>query len=117
MSKKTKSTTQQIRELIDKGWTAKRIAAKVGCKPQRVYAVRYQTNKARGLGAIGATVPNPIDGIGVPPRRRGRPRRAPLAGTGISLPVQPVPILETYAPFMPIKKPSLWTRIKNFFGV
>jgi hypothetical protein len=83
MSKKTKSTTQQIRELIDKGWTAKRIAAKVGCKPQRVYAVRYQTNKARGLGAIGATVPNPIDGIGVPPRRRGRPRRAPLAGAGI----------------------------------
>tara|TARA_R110000772_G_scaffold980_7_gene3464 strand:- start:6707 stop:7060 length:354 start_codon:yes stop_codon:yes gene_type:complete len=116
MSKKTKSATQQIRELIDKGWTAKRIAAKVGCKPQRVYAVRYQINKARGLGAIGATVPNPIDGIGVPPRRRGRPRRALLAGTGISLPVQPVPILETYAPFMPIEKPSLWTRIKNFFG-
>jgi hypothetical protein len=89
MSKKTKSTTQQIRELIDKGWTAKRIAAKVGCKPQRVYAVRYQTNKARGLGAIGATVPNPIDGIGVPPRRRGRPRRAPLAGAGITAPYSP----------------------------
>lgn len=111
MSKKTKSTTQQIRELIDKGWTAKRIAAKVGCKPQRVYAVRYQTNKARGLGAIGATVPNPIDGIGVPPRRRGRPRRAPLAGTGITAPVQPKPMVFTYVE----PAPSLWTRIKNFF--
>ena len=111
MSKKTKSTTQQIRELIDKGWTAKRIAAKVGCKPQRVYAVRYQINKARGLGAIGATVPNPIDGIGVPPRRRGRPRRAPLAGAGISLPVQPKPMVFTYVE----PAPSLWTRIKNFF--
>lgn len=111
MSKKTKSTTQQIRELIDKGWTAKRIAAKVGCKPQRVYAVRYQTNKARGLGAIGATVPNPIDGIGVPPRRRGRPRRAPLAGAGITAPVQPKPMVFTYVE----PAPSLWTRIKNFF--
>ena len=116
MSKTNKSVQQQIRDLLDKGYSAKRICAKLGCKAQRVYSVRYQTNKARGLGAIGATVPNPIDGIGVPPRRRGRPRRAPLAGAGISLPVQPVPILETYAPFMPIEKPSLWTRIKNFFG-
>ena len=116
MSKRNKSVQQQIRDLLDKGYSAKRICAKLGCKAQRVYSVRYQTNKARGLGAIGATVPNPIDGIGVPPKRRGRPRRAPLAGAGITAPVQPVPILETYAPFMPIEKPSLWTRIKNFFG-
>lgn len=112
MSKKQKTMTQQIRELIDKGYSAKRISTKLGCKPQRVYAVRYQINKARGLGAIGTTAPNPVDGIGTPPKRRGRPRRAPLAGTGISLPVQHEPIVVT--PTTPTS--SLWTRIKNFLG-
>jgi hypothetical protein len=111
MSKRNKSVQQQIRDLLDKGYSAKRICAKLGCKAQRVYSVRYQTNKARGLGAIGATVPNPIDGIGVPPKRRGRPRRAPLAGAGITAPVQPKPMVFTYVE----PAPSLWTRIKNFF--
>jgi hypothetical protein len=113
MSKKTKSVTQQIRELIDKGYSVRRITDKLGCKPQRVYAVRYRVNKARGLGAIGATVPNPLDGIGVPPRRRGRPRRVALSETGISLPVQHAPIVVTPTP----QTLSLWTHIKNFFGV
>jgi len=111
MSKRNKSVQQQIRDLLDKGYSAKRICAKLGCKAQRVYSVRYQTNKARGLGAIGVTAPNPTDGIGTPPKRRGRPRRAPLTGTGISLPIQPKPMVFTYVE----PKPSLWTRIKNFF--
>jgi len=113
MSKKTKSTAQQIRELIDKGYSAKRISAKLGCKPQRVYAVRYQTNKARGLGAIGTTVPNPVDGIGTPPKRRGRPRRLPLSGTGITAPEQHTPLVVER---VEEEAPSLWQRIKNIFG-
>tara|TARA_B110000503_G_scaffold23210_1_gene36196 strand:- start:879 stop:1211 length:333 start_codon:yes stop_codon:yes gene_type:complete len=109
MSKKTKSVTQQICEMMDKGYSVRRITDKLGCKPQRVYAVRYQVNKARGLGAIGATTPNPIDGIGAPPKRRGRPRRVPLLGSGIAVAEQPTPITV-------VSKPSLWTNIKNFFG-
>ena len=77
--KKYKSTAQRIRALIDKGYNNKAIIEKLKCKPQAVYNIRYQLNKERGLGSIGA-LPKPVDGIGEPPKKRTRKVRA---GTGI----------------------------------
>lgn len=125
MNKKL-STTQRIRTLIDKGHNNKAIIEKLQCKPQAVYNIRYQLNKERGLGSIGA-LPKPTDGIGAPPKKRTRKVKA---GELASLPVhathpainawQHVPIRAEGEPvYMPITmvepKPTLWQRIKGWF--
>ena len=126
MRKKT-STAQRIRSLIDSGYNNKAIIEKLKCKPQAVYNIRYQLNKERGLGSIGA-LPNPVSGIGAPPKKRTRKVRA---GTGIVSDPKPVinpaqnmwlhdaPALQGAKPYMPITmiepKPTLWQRIKGWF--
>jgi hypothetical protein len=125
MNKQT-NTSQRIRALIDKGYNNKDIIAKLKCKPQAVYNIRYQLNKERGLGSIGA-LPKPTDGIGAPPKR-GYTRKI-KAGTGIALDPKPVvnPAMNAYQ-FAPIPKltpmpemqitmvePTLWQRIKGWF--
>lgn len=126
--KKQISTTQRIRALIDKGYNNKAIIEKLKCKPQAVYNIRYQINKERGLGSIGA-LPKPVDGIGEPPKKRTRKVRA---GTGITPPANNVPILKPTKPYEPmqsewvdrhepvfpitmIEPPTLWQRIKGWF--
>jgi hypothetical protein len=132
MNKKL-STTQRIRTLIDKGHNNKAIIEKLQCKPQAVYNIRYQLNKERGLGSIGA-LPKPTDGIGAPPKKRTRRVKA---GELASLP-EPynvttlnhqsvreqfgsAPIKAEGQPvaYMPITmvepKPTLWQRIKGWF--
>ena len=125
------STTQRIRTLIDKGYNNKDIIAKLKCKPQAVYNIRYQINKARGLGSIGE-LPNPTNGIGVPPKKRTRKIRA---GELASLPemsperkreLSQALVAETlrhhpeFADKPPfaitmIEKPTLWERVKGWF--
>ena len=130
------STTQRIRTLIDKGYNNKDIIAKLKCKPQAVYNIRYQLNKERGLGSIGE-LPKPTDGIGAPPKKRTRKIRA---GELASLPkvgdnvgglvltevdngalrwVRGAPALQGAEPYMPITmiepKPTLWERVKGWF--
>jgi hypothetical protein len=80
--KRKLSTAEKVRRMIDQGHTNKAIIEKLGIKPQAVYNIRYQINKARGLGAIGTPAPTPVAGIGTPPRRRYT-RKVP-AGTGIN---------------------------------
>ena len=122
MRKKT-TTSQRIRSLIDSGYNNKAIIEKLKCKPQAVYNIRYQLNKARGLGSIGE-LPNPTDGIGAPPKRTRKIR----AGTGIKSepPINPEPNAWVYVtsikregdPVLPvtmIEKPTLWQRIKGWF--
>ena len=84
MSKRL-TMTEKIRRMIDGGYTNKAIIEKLGCKPQAVYNMRYQINKARGLGSIGKPAPKPVEGIGTPPRKR-KPRKQ---RTGIT-PTPPV---------------------------
>ncbi len=125
MRKKT-STAQRIRSLIDSGYNNKAIIEKLKCKPQAVYNIRYQLNKERGLGSIGA-LPNPVSGIGAPPKKRTRKVRA---GTGIVSDPKPVinpaqnayqfaPVKRegepVYMPITMIEKPTLWERIKGWF--
>lgn len=125
MRKKT-STAQRIRSLIDSGYNNKAIIEKLKCKPQAVYNIRYQLNKERGLGSIGA-LPNPTDGIGAPPKKRTRKVRA---GTGIAPDPKPTinpaqnawpydaPVKREGEPVFPItmiEKPTLWERIKGWF--
>lgn len=122
------STTQRIRTLIDKGYNNKDIIAKLKCKPQAVYNIRYQLNKERGLGSIGA-LPKPTDGIGAPPKKRTRRVKA---GELASLPpTPPEPVITTphgeayvlrpyplnsYGEITMIEpKPTLWERIKGWF--
>lgn len=122
--RKKPSTAQRIRSLIDSGYNNKAIIEKLKCKPQAVYNIRYQLNKERGLGSIGA-LPNPTDGIGAPPKKRTRKVRA---GTGIALDPKPAinPAQNVYPQagewvdrHLPITmiepKPTLWERIKGWF--
>jgi len=72
---KQKPMSQRVREMIDRGHNNKTIIERLGVKPQVVYNVRYQINKARGLGAIGKPAPKPAEGIGAPPKKRNvRPK-------------------------------------------
>ena len=80
--RKQKTMTEKIRRMIDGGYTNKAIIEELGCKPQAVYNIRYQVNKERGLGALGAPAPKPVEGIGTPPKKR-KPRAKPV-GTGIT---------------------------------
>ena len=123
MNKQT-STTQRIRTMVHKGYTNRDIIAKLDCKPQAVYNIRYQMNKERGLGSIGA-LPKPTDGIGAPPKRKYVRKAEKLA----SLTPKSTPPLWTPAPatikaegtfgYMPVTmyepKPTLWERVKGWF--
>lgn len=99
------STTKRIRAMLDSGHTNKAIIEKLKCKPQAVYNIRYQTNKERGLGSIG-TLPKPTDGIGAPPKRKYVRK-----GTGI-VNWKPMPDMQITM----IEPPTLWQRVKGWFG-
>jgi len=130
------NTTQRIRALIHKGHNNKAIIEKLKCKPQAVYNIRYQMNKERGLGSIGA-LPKPTDGIGAPPKKRTRRVKAgELASlpeddskpkSALSPEQQRALIGETlrhhpefadkppFAITMVEPKPTLWQRVKGWF--
>jgi len=96
--------TKRIHALIDKGYTNKAIIKKLECKPQSVYNLRYRINRELGLGATDESkkYTAPVDGIGVPPRKKRKYVRRNV-GTGISTPVFSV-------------QPTLWQRIKGWFN-
>jgi hypothetical protein len=97
------STAKRIRAMLDIGHTNKAIIEKLQCKPQAVYNIRYQVNKARGLGSIGA-LKKPTNGIGAPPKRKYVRK-----GTGIA-DWAPMPELQ-----ITVVEPTLWQRIKQWF--
>jgi len=111
------SASQRIRSLIDSGYNNKAIIEKLKCKPQAVYNIRYQINKARGLGSIGE-LPNPTDGIGAPPKRQyvRKVRAGKLASLSPSKPWTPPPLapMPEYQITM-VEPPTLWQRIKGWF--
>lgn len=112
---KQKSMAQRVRGMIDRGHTNREIINKLGVKPQMVYNLRYQINKARGLGSIGKPTPKPAEGIGAPPKRVRRVR----AGTGINIHEPLIMVAPTkrepFAITMIEPEPTLWERIKRFF--
>ena len=85
-----------------------------------MYNIRYQLNKARGLGSIGA-LPKPTDGIGAPPKRTRRVKAGELASLPEPYGFGSAPIKAEGQPvaYMPITmiepKPTLWERIKGWF--
>jgi hypothetical protein len=116
MPKQT-STSQRIRALIERGYPNKLIVEKLNCKPQMVYNIRYQINKARGLGSLPSV-----------PKRKYTRRAGTAPVTGITpafdapalQPIKPyVPYPVKPEPYMPITmietKPSLWQRVKGWF--
>lgn len=120
--------SHKVRNMLEQGYATKEIVAKLKVKPQMVYNMRYQINKAKGLGAIGTPAPVPTEGIGTPPKK---PSRKVRAGTGIN-DAHPTPgswreitTDELFArpetkpgeplPITMIEKPTLWQRIVNFF--
>jgi len=52
MPRKPMSTSQRIRNMLERGRTVKEICTTLDVKPQNVYNIRYQMNKAQGLGAL-----------------------------------------------------------------
>lgn len=104
MAKKL-STSEKVRRMIEQGHTNKAIVDRLGVKPQIVYNLRYQMNKARGLGALGASKPAP---------KVQRPKVK--AGTGITAPGAIIEV--PAAPTMPITlidvEPMWKVRVKNF---
>lgn len=129
--KKPMSTSAKMRRMMEQGHNNKAIIEKLGVKPQAVYNMRYQLNKARGLGAIGKPAPTPTTGIGAPPKRTRKVKAGELASLP---PTPPAPynvttlnhqsVREQFGsksePYMPITmvepKPTLWQRIKGWFG-
>lgn len=103
--KKQTSTSAKVRRMIDQGHNNKAIIEKLGVKPQIVYNIRYQINKARGLGAIGTPVPAPVEGIGAPPKRKYT--RRVRAGTGITSAPEPEP----EANHQPIHRPGSFVEV------
>ena len=120
--RKQKTMTEKIRRMIDGGYTNKAIIEELGCKPQAVYNIRYQVNKERGLGALGAPAPKPVEGIGTPPKKH-KPRAKPV-GTGIT-PTPPVmhpamtePLVrvESYMPITMVEpEPTIFDKVRERF--
>jgi hypothetical protein len=117
--------SQRVREMIDRGHNNKTIIERLGVKPQVVYNMRYQLNKARGLGAIGKPTPKPAEGIGTPPKRKSRkvkagelaslPRSEPLDNMSVQN-KRPLPGTFEELPITMVEpKPTLWQRIKEVF--
>lgn len=125
--------SHKVRNMLEQGYATKEIVAKLKVKPQMVYNMRYQINKAKGLGAIGTPAPVPTEGIGTPPKKATRKVRA---GTGINSydaptlqpgKYRPITADEMFAPvkaetkpgeILPItmvEPPTLWQRIKGWF--
>lgn len=122
--KRKLSTAEKVRRMIDQGHTNKAIIEKLGCKPQAVYNIRYQINKARGLGAIGTPAPAPVEGIGAPPKRKRKVRAgtgitsAPehvVSGPAMAVALDPAPV-QPYAITMIEPPPSAWERVKERFN-
>lgn len=128
-----KSMSQRVREMIDRGHTNKTIIERLNVKPQVVYNMRYQINKARGLGSIGKPAPKPAEGIGTPPKRNVRPKElasiieAERKQKSALSPEQQHALVEETLRHHPefldkppfaitmIEKPTLWERIKGWF--
>lgn len=124
--------SHKVRNMLEQGHSTKEIVAKLKVKPQMVYQLRYNLNKAKGLGAIGTPAPVPSAGIGAPPKK---PSRKVRAGTGINdayptpgakpgawreittdeLFARPEPKPFEVMPITMIEKHTLWQRIVNFF--
>ena len=125
--KRKMSVSAKVRRMVDQGHTNKDIIEKLGVKPQAVYNIRYQINKARGLGALGTAAPSPAGGIGAPPKRKYT--RRVKAGTGITAPApepqtaqnfwHDAPVKRegepVYMPIAMIEPPTLWQRVKGWF--
>ena len=129
--------SHKVRNMLEQGYATKEIVAKLKVKPQMVYNMRYQINKAKGLGAIGTPAPVPTEGIGTPPKK---PSRKVRAGTGFNdahptvgakpgawreittdeLFARPEPKpgewVDRHLPITMIEpKPTLWQRVVRFF--
>ena len=113
---RTRSRTAKIRRMIEEGHDTKTIVAKLRCKPQHVYNVRYKIKVKEGLGSLAPSTPMPNEGIGtgiasappiaeVPPTFRFDP--APVKAEGAPIPKA---IIEIEPP-----KSTLWQRIKGWF--
>jgi hypothetical protein len=122
------STTRCIEALLDMGLSTKAISAKLRCKPQAVYSARYHLNKRRGLGAIGAApVPTPTAGIGTPPKSKPK-RKATRRKQETGIVAAPKPLIDpaqnayrpagtwVESPITMIEPPTLWQRVKGWFG-
>lgn len=98
--------TRKIRRLLDKGYSPKEIALRLGCTAQQVYNVRWYDNRQKGIGSLPEATP------AVTLRNRGRPRK-PAANTDTSA-HRSAPPAPSYAPARPIPtQPSLWQRVKE----
>ena len=118
--KKPMSMSAKMRRMINQGHNNRAIIEKLGVKPQAVYNMRYQLNKARGLGAIGKPTPAPTTGIGAPPKRTRKVKAGELASLPTTPwtppPILPVPEPKPYMPITMVEpKPTLWERIVRFF--
>jgi hypothetical protein len=114
--KKQNSTTRCIEALLDMGLSTKAISAKLRCKPQAVYNVRYHLNKRRGLGAIvAAPVPTPTTGIGTPPKSKPK-RKYTRRKQETGIVAAPVKAEGTPVYQITMVEPTLWQRVKGWFA-
>ena len=109
-----KSTSQAVRQMLSKGVPVKDICRKLHITPQTVYSVRYHMNKKRAAETgIKKLASKPTDEHAKVAEPALQDQGKPLGL--VELTVTDRELYKTYdAPLLP--KPTLWQRIKSFFG-
>lgn len=97
---RTRSRTAKIRRMLEEGYDTKTIVARLHCKPQHVYNVRYKTKVQEGLGSLAPSTPMPNEGI----------------GTGIASAPAVVAAVAPPAVVAAVAAPTLWQRIKRIWS-
>ena len=132
-----KSKSQKIREMIARGMTTQAICAATHVKPDFVYTIRWQMRRKEGIGSLpvkpAAHTPK------AKPNKANKPTPSPLAAPApLDHAAFPFPMSANYtvryddhgAPYMIVTpdahwpvinnggtKPSLWQKVKYFFGM
>ena len=143
MMKKVTSRSALARELIKQGVSVKDIARRTGLSKQTIYTVKWKMANKQGLGAIKPTTPTVAQGTGIAasvpraaiplefeiidrPKKKSNNRRnaqlkrwarerAERERRDLMNAVMPLGFAGSIMELTP-PKPTMWQRIKGFFG-
>lgn len=111
-----RSTSNAVRQMLNKGMSVKDICRKLKVAPQTVYNVRYHMNKKRAAETgIKKLASKPVDEHASVAEPALQDSGKPLGLVQLSAGTPPPSYTVTFTP-EPEPKPTLWQRIKSFFS-
>ena len=128
------SKSNKARALIEQGLSNKEIARRTGLSINTIYTIKWKMDRKKGLGAIKPTTPPVGKGTGIAtaipkaaiplefeiidrPKKKSNNRRNAQLKRWARERAERERGLEIYPIHRNHLKPSLWQRIKAFFGV